>query len=178
MRYLLQSQRLFPFQIHTYCLMTNHYHLLLETFQNSSLSAIMQHLGGRYALYFNRKYGHLGHAFQGRFGSLPVQVDAYFMIVCRYIHLNPVRAGMVQLPQDYAWSSYGAILRRERDPISNSQFLLGYFGNNEAEAVAEYQKFVEEDICREPPVTDRDLLRMRSWGALPTVGSSPEAAGR
>ena len=90
-----------------YCLMGNHYHLVVQTRQGN-LSRLMRHVNGVYAQAFNRRHDQSGHVFQGRFGSIHVDRDAYLLEVCRYTELNPVRAGLVGNPQDWDWSSYRA----------------------------------------------------------------------
>ncbi|MDT9002491.1 transposase [Paucibacter sp. APW11] len=90
-----------------YCLMGNHYHLVLGTRQ-ANLSALMQQLNGIYTQAFNRRHGKVGHVFQGRFKAILVDRDSYLLEVCRYVELNPVRARMVERPGDWPWSSYRA----------------------------------------------------------------------
>ena len=91
--------------IHVYCLMDNHYHLLLET-PAGNLSQIMHHINGAYTTYFNTKRFRSGHLFQGRYKAILVDADEYEKELSRYIHLNPVRAGIVGRPEEYEWSSY------------------------------------------------------------------------
>lgn len=90
-----------------YCLMGNHYHLVVQTRQ-ANLSRLMRHVNGIYAQAFNRRHDQVGHVFQGRFGSIHVDRDAYLLEVCRYTELNPVRACLVDDPADWPWSSYRA----------------------------------------------------------------------
>jgi putative transposase len=87
-----------------YCLMTNHAHLVLRT-REEPIGTVVKRLGVRYAGWFNRKYGRVGHLFQDRFKSLPVEDDAYFVALLRYVWNNPVEAGLVDRPEDYLWSS-------------------------------------------------------------------------
>ena len=93
------------FTLHAVCLMTNHIHMLIGT-KDVDLSMIIQHILGRYAGCYNRKYELSGHVFQGRFTSSLVRNDRYFLEVSRYIHMNPVKAQMVDSPADYLYSSY------------------------------------------------------------------------
>ena len=90
---------------HAYCLMTNHYHLVVTT-TRANLSRAMQQLNGRYAERWNRRHERVGHLFQGRYGAQLVQDGAYFLTVCRYVALNPVRAGLVTAPERWPWSSF------------------------------------------------------------------------
>jgi len=90
---------------HAYCLMTNHYHLLLET-SDGNLSLGMRQLNGVYTQVFNKLHGRTGHLFQGRYQSILIQKGSHLLEVCRYVVLNPVRAGTVEKPEDWKWSSY------------------------------------------------------------------------
>ena len=166
LRLLSRTRHEYPFQLHAYCLMTNHFHLLLQTVDHS-LSKTMQYFKTAYAKWFNRQMGHVGHAFQGRFHSIPVQEDAYFTTVARYIHLNPVKAGLVKRPEDYPWSNYGRLLRAEADPLVDPSMLLGYFGMDISKQREKYRLFVEENIQKPEAVTERVLYRMRYWGKPP-----------
>ncbi|HEY3406625.1 MAG TPA: transposase, partial [Propionicimonas sp.] len=93
-----------------YCLMTNHVHVVMMT-TTEPISLVMKRLGVRYVGWFNRKYGRVGHLFQSRFASLPVEDDAYLITLLRYVWRNPVEAGMVLRPEDYRWSSRSTIHR-------------------------------------------------------------------
>jgi putative transposase len=90
-----------------YCLMDNHYHLVLHT-RRANLSMLMRHINGVYTQAYNRRHCKVGHLFQGRFKAILVDGDAYLLEVCRYVDLNPVRANMVAHPIDWPWSSYRA----------------------------------------------------------------------
>jgi putative transposase len=166
LRLLSQTRHEFPFRLHAYCLMTNHYHLLLQTLEHS-LSKTMQYFKTIYAKRFNREIGHVGHVFQGRFHSIPVQEDAYFITVARYIHLNPVKAGIVARPEDYAWSNYGRLIRGEADPLVEPATLLSYFGQNTDQQRGKYRGFVEEGLAKPEIISDKALWRMRFWGKPP-----------
>lgn len=94
-----------------YCLMPNHVHLVLQT-TSEPIGAVIKRLGVRYASWFNRKYGRVGHVFQDRFKSIPVEDDAYFVTVLRYVWRNPVDGGLAKRPDAYRWSSYSADARQ------------------------------------------------------------------
>lgn len=95
-------------EVHAWVLMTNHVHLLMTPTITGGVSALMQAVGRRYVPYFNRKYSRSGTLWEGRFKSCLVQSERYLMECHRYIELNPVRAGMVETPEEYQWSSYRA----------------------------------------------------------------------
>jgi putative transposase len=102
-----QATERFDAKVVAYCLMGNHYHFVLHTRQ-PNLSRLMRHINGVYSQSFNRRHGLVGHLFQGRFKAIHVDRDAYFLEVCRYVELNPVRACIVPQARDWAWSSYRA----------------------------------------------------------------------
>ncbi|PLT35783.1 transposase [Bacillus sp. V5-8f] len=102
---LEETRSAHPYILHAYCLMTNHTHLQLETIETHP-KEIMKMLNFRYAIYFNKRHELDGHVFQGRYGSELIDSRKYFLDVSRYIHLNPVEAGLVKNPGDYPWSSY------------------------------------------------------------------------
>ena len=102
-----------------YCLMPNHAHLVLRT-REEPIGVVIKRLGVRYAGWFNRKYGRIGHLFQDRFKSLPVEDDAYFVTLLRYVWNNPVEAGLVALPEEYIWSSR-RLLGRESPLVDGGQ---------------------------------------------------------
>lgn len=110
LEYLITAKEKFKFYVHAYCLMTNHYHLFLETTQ-ANLSKIMQYINTAYTIYYNIKRKRVGHLFQGRYKSILVQADAYYSELTRYIHLNPVRAKIIDNPQKYLWSSYNSYIK-------------------------------------------------------------------
>jgi len=124
--------------------MANHYHLLVET-PEPNLSKAIQWLNVSYATYLNKKRRRPGHLFQGRFKSILVQGDEYLQYVSRYIHLNPVRAGIVRKPDDYLWSSYCAFIGRiKAPPWLETECLLSKFGRNRKQSMKGYRDFVEK----------------------------------
>ena len=102
-------------QVLAYCLMGDHYHLVLYT-RRANLSLLMRQLNGVYTQDFNRRHGKAGHLFQGRFKAILVDSEAYLPELCRYVDLNPVRAGVVELPGDWPWSSYLAHSGQQPSP--------------------------------------------------------------
>ncbi|MBW2410699.1 MAG: transposase [Deltaproteobacteria bacterium] len=141
--YLETASERFSIVIHTYCLMRNHYHLLLET-PESNLSQSIQWLNVSYATYFNKKHKRSGHLFQGRFKAILVDADRYLKQLSRYIHLNPVKAKIVDSPGQYRWSSYPAFAGRQTPPVFlETNWLLSSFGKRKKEARKNYIDFVE-----------------------------------
>ncbi len=125
--------------LHAYCLMTNHFHVLLET-TDVEIGKFMKYLASSYAIYFNRKYAYSGHLFEGRYKGCLVKDDAYFLQTIRYIHLNPVKAQMVEHPEDYPWSSYRTMIGIADDKMTQIVHTREYFGNK---GIIGYREFVE-----------------------------------
>ncbi len=120
------TKQTFNYIVYSYCLMSNHVHLVIKC-KNELLSKAIQSLSIRYVSYFNKKYERTGHLFQGRFKSKSVENQKYFLELCRYIHRNPEKAG-IALTQNYEWSSYKEYLGETK--IINKNVLLHYFNNN------------------------------------------------
>ena len=138
----------FGVSIHCYCLMENHYHLLLEI-SELNLSQALHLINAGYTTYFNRVYNRSGHLFQGRYRAILVERDQYASVLSRYIHLNPVRAGIAKSPENYPWSSYGGYLNPKEKPVwLKTSLILGYFGGSVGQAKRKYREFVE-DTSRE-----------------------------
>lgn len=134
---------------HGYCLMGNHYHLLIET-PEGNLSIGMRQLNGVYTQLFNKRRNRAGHLFQGRYKAILIQKDSHLLEVCRYVVLNPVRAGMVEHPKDWKWSSYPATAGREQPHASLTiSWVLGQFGRKQDVARKEYRRFVRWGIGQE-----------------------------
>ena len=131
---------------HAYCLMDNHYHLLIET-PDGNLSRGMRQLNGVYTQLFNKLHGRVGHLFQGRYKSILIQKDSHLLEVCRYVVLNPVRARMVETPDAWKWSSYRATAGRESPHACLTiNWILGQFSGKRGNAEKEYKKFVQWGI--------------------------------
>lgn len=129
---------------HAYCLMDNHYHLLIETPQ-PNLSLGMRQLNGRYTQDFNRRHRRVGHLFQGRFTAILVEKEAHLLELCRYVVLNPVRAKLVPHPRQWAWSSYRATVGETQAPSwLTMDWILGQFGQRVGPAQQKYREFVAD----------------------------------
>ena len=134
----------FNWTAHAYCLMGNHYHLLLET-PDGNLSKGMRQLNGVYTQRFNRKHARVGHVFQGRYKAIIVQKQTYLLELVRYIVLNPVRARMVRRAEDWPWSSYRATAGMA-DTLSwlATDWTLSSFSDKRSEAIERYKAFVAD----------------------------------
>lgn len=136
------------FEIHSYCLMTNHIHLLIKT-DDLHIWNFMSRVNSAYALYFNKKYDCIGHLYQGRYFAEIMDDDIQLLTASRYIHLNPVKPHIVKKPEDYKWSSYSMFLGINSDNIVNSKMILSYFGKDKS--IELYKAFVESGIVESPP---------------------------
>lgn len=144
--FLLQLQKTkskYNYSLYAYCLMDNHVHIVIKD-NDDKLSKIMQSLEIRYSEYFNKKYNRVGHLFQNRFLSKKVETREYLLVLCRYIHKNPEKAG-ISLTENYKWSSYLEYVNQEK--LIDSQMLLSLFSSNTEEAKKLYIQFhnVQED---------------------------------
>jgi putative transposase len=160
---------------HTYCLLDNHYHLLIEV-PLGNLPNGMRHLNGLYAQRFNNRHDRCGHLFQARYRSILVEKNAYLLSVARYIVLNPVRAGIVRRPEDYRWSSYGAAAGLDQSPdFLTTDWLLAQFSSSRQRAQKRYREFVASAVG-DPPVCGERVggdpflaLKLGRRDALPEV---------
>ncbi len=156
LEYLDKAVERYRLRVHTYCLMTNHYHLLIET-QQANLSQAIKWINVSYAAYFNRKRRRSGHLFQGRYKAILVDADEYLMHLSRYIHLNPIRARMVEDLKDHPWSSYPVFSGYAKAPEwLETRWLLSLFAKNQKQAKRRYRSFVEsvQDEKIEDPSAD------------------------
>jgi len=129
---------------HAYCLMTNHFHLLIET-PRPNLSKGMKHLNGVYTQWFNRQHARAGHLVQGRFKSILVEKDSYLLELARYIALNPVRAQMTRNAGEWHWSSYRATAGLIEPPgFLTVDWLLSQFDKNPEAATKAYEAFIKQ----------------------------------
>lgn len=146
LHHLEELARRFDCAVHAYVLMTNHVHLLLTPAAAEGASVLMKHLSQRYVQYINRSYRRSGTLWEGRFRSCLTQSERYVLACYRYIELNPVRAGMVQHPADYRWSSYraNALGSMEALVAPHEQYLR--LGADEAGRLAAYRSLVAETL--------------------------------
>lgn len=143
------------FELFSYCFLNNHVHLLIRE-STESISQIMRRLGSKYVYWYNRKYARVGYLFQDRFKSEPVEDDSYFLTVLRYIHQNPLKAGLSNSLLDYKWSSYHDYLNFKG--ITDIDFALNIFSPDRKKALNHFIDFhdkVNNDSCLEMEAIQR-----------------------
>jgi REP element-mobilizing transposase RayT len=138
----VQKERL-PFYLYAYCLMPNHFHLLIER-REDSISRIMHRLLTGYSQHHNRRYRKVGHVVQGRYKSILCQTDRYLAELVRYIHLNPIRAKLVAEPEDYRYSGHRSYLGLDRSGLVDVDPVLRHFGARKKQARERYMAFVRD----------------------------------
>jgi REP element-mobilizing transposase RayT len=135
------------FELHAYCIMPNHIHLLIEE-GDIKIPNILQRIGAHYVYWYNKKYSRVGHLFQGRYRSEAVEDELYLKTVIRYIHQNPVKAGIVSRCEDYEWSSYPKIRTRGQTPMCEhwglTPLISKLFSNDNSKVLERFIKFHEK----------------------------------
>ncbi|MCK5708268.1 MAG: transposase [Candidatus Aureabacteria bacterium] len=131
----------YGFLLHSYVLMGNHYHLLIET-PLPNLTQIMHLINGWYTTYFNIKHQRSGHFFQGRYKSIILEAESHLLGLSRYIHLNPVRAGMVNDPLEYRWSSLNDFIKNKKRQLTDTEMLIKMFQTKKEKGTKNYLEFV------------------------------------
>jgi len=174
LEYLESATKKYDAIIHAYCLMDNHYHLIVET-PAGNLSRIMAHINGAYTAYFNTKRKRSGHLFQGRYKAILVEADEYAKGLSRYIHLNPIRAKIAETPEVYEWSSYSCYIGKKKAPEwLKMDFILGYFGKKPSDSQKNYKKFVSILIDQEYKSPLKDVVSSTILGTQEFIGSIKE----
>ena len=165
---LKEALRRYEARLHAYALMNNHVHLCLETGQRHSIGQFMQWLHTSYAGYINHRYRRVGHLFQGRYKSVLVDQDVYALALSRYIHLNPVRAHLVQDPADYPWSSYRAFLNPRSDRMVTTDWIFGMVSPHPNAQIECYRQFIEAGFTMgSDPM--RETVEVSALGSDPTA---------
>lgn len=143
MTMLLESKQMFGFSLYAFCLMSNHFHLLIRT-AATGITEIFHSLLTRYAWLYNTRRGRRGPVFDGRFKSPPILSDGYLMAVARYIHMNPVKAGIIQDPSQWRWSSHNAYMTGwDEFRVVDREEALSWFGDDLQSARAGYRAFLD-----------------------------------
>jgi len=159
LKYIKELVSRYGIRVHVWCLMNNHYHLVIET-PLGNLSKVMHTLNTSYTVYFNHRHKRAGHLFQGRYKAVLVQADEYLHHLSRYIHLNPLRAKIVKDPKEYIWSSYSDyVFKEKKEGFLTTEFILEMFNNHRKEAKRLYEKFVVEGIGNEVEIIKKDMTR-------------------
>jgi len=154
----------YDFILYVYVLMPNHVHFLLETWQ-IPLSKIMQGLQQSYTLYFHKVYKTVGHLFQGRYKAILCQRETYLLELLKYIHLNPVRKGIVKYPEDYLWNSHRNYVGLANQHFVNKEFILKMFSENESAAVKLYSQFIQKALAEEHRDKYYEVIDQRILGS-------------
>lgn len=143
--YLSEYKNKHSFHLYAYALMKNHAHLLMAV-EETPLSKVMQILQFRYTRYFNKRYRKVGHLFQGRYKAILCDKDAYLLELVRYIHLNPVRAGVVEDPEKYLWTGHLSYMGRGKVDLLDKDLVLSQFGKSKYQARRRYRQFVLDGL--------------------------------
>ena len=157
-------------KIYAYCLMTNHIHLIIDPGDNAdNLALFMKRISGRQTRYINRIEGRRGTLWEGRYKSSPIDKDDYLLACCRYVELNPVRAGLVDGPEKYKWSSYRNKVGAEKLPWLDLDPCYMRLGNTMKEREELYSQFVKEVILKEEIETIREAAQRGQFKVDPIV---------
>lgn len=148
LEYIAKAKEKYTIKIHGYVLMTNHYHLIIET-PEANLKKTMHYINSSYTAYTNTKHKRSGHLFQGRYKGILIDKDNYLTELSRYIHLNPVRAKITEKPEDYPYSSYLSYITDKKDPVAEQGLILAMLSDNIKEARRKYREYVENAIGAE-----------------------------
>ena len=119
------------FKIHAFCIMPNHYHILIEQLSDTLIYKLIHKVCTSFSMYMNKKYKRVGHIFQDRFKSVLMESDRQLMWNVSYIHMNPVKSGLVTNPYDYKWSSYNDYVSNRKLPLTYTEFSISVFGGKE-----------------------------------------------
>jgi len=159
---LKESASMWNIKIAAYCLMSNHYHLLIQT-PDENLSRCMRHINGLYTQYFNRSYKNDGPLFKGRYKAIIVDADSYLLQLLRYIHKNPLRAGVVKEIKKFYWSSHNAYLSNKTQwNWIYKDFILAMLEKDKAKRQKAYRHFMLEEDSEE-------INQFFSKKTLPTI---------
>lgn len=143
---LLGVNKRYNWICHAYCLMNNHYHLIIET-PDGNLSRGMRQLNSVYTQQFNKRHKRVGHIYQGRYKAILIEKESHLLEVCRYVVLNPVSAKIIEHPEDWTWSSYRSTAGKEKShPCLTTEWILRQFSTKQREAERKYREFVKAGI--------------------------------
>ena len=163
LKHLKRAQVRCPWDCLSYSLMTNHYHLQIKRL-DTPLGKTLHYLNTLYAGHFNYRYKNVGHVFQNRYHSIPVQVDRYLLTLNRYIHLNAVAAGIVARPEDDPWSSYREYLGKTHTGLIRPELVLETLCDNPDLQIQRYREFVEEGLNQKTEINEKTIWKTRVFG--------------
>lgn len=158
LKLILKFKSEHPFDLYHYCLMPNHVHMLIKTNKASDFSVFMKKIELAYFHHYRQEYGWVGHFWQGRYKSQAVGKDAYFIQCGKYIELNPVRAGIIDDPEEYKYSSYEYYSVGEQNDLITPDFMYDEMGKDNTERQLRYNKLIVDQIIEES-------YRKYSWGS-------------
>ena len=167
----------FGWVCHAYCLEDNRYNLLIETPQ-ANISRGMRQLNGLFTQRLNRRHGHVGPVFQGRFKAVVIEKEAWLLELCRHVALTPVHAGLAARAEDWLWSSHAATAGQISEPdFLTTGWVLEQFGSSRRSAQAEYRQFVEDGLeapnpmlkVRDQIILGSDAFRNRLLGGMKVI---------
>jgi putative transposase len=161
---MIDGIKKYNYRIHGFCLMSNHVHLAIQVGE-ISVSKAMHNLSFRYASYINKNNNKVGHIFQGRFKAILVDADNYLLTLIRYIHLNPVRANMVNDAEKYTWSSHRAYLGLEKNSWLTKEFVLNYFNESGEDSASQFNYFCK-NLSAEEPLKEFQIGNHRDFAIL------------
>jgi len=157
LKMLKDASEIYDFRLFAYTLMSNHYHILIKI-EKPNIAAIMQYLHTRYAVFFNWKYKRIGHLFHNKYKSIIVEHGPELQNCMRYIHLNPLRACMVENLDEYPWTSHKQF-RGQESGVAEPEHILKIFSNDRIESIKKYEKYMGEGGMK-----DKDGDTMYSFG--------------
>ena len=142
---LLIAKSKFAWKLHHYCLMSSHFHLLVQMTNGQHLPRLMHFLLRQYSYYFRRKFKYSGHLWRERYRAFLILKESYLLECGRYIERNPVRASIVANPGDYPWSSYAYYAERKKDELVDENPYYPDLGKNDLQRMSQYAEFVKID---------------------------------
>jgi REP element-mobilizing transposase RayT len=161
---LIDTSEQWNLRVGAYCLMPNHYHLLVQT-PDANISRCMRHIDGVYTQRFNRRHECDGSLFRGRYKSILIEADSYLLTLIRYIHRNPLKAGLTEKLQHYPWSSHrGYLSRAEKWNWLHKDFVLSMLSNNKAEQVRNFRQFISAEDDEVDEISK--VLERKKWPSI------------
>jgi len=156
---LKEAKLKYPCFMYSYCLMPNHFHLLIQPSEKDNISFLMKFLGDKYVFYINKKYNRSGTLWEGRFRSSLIDREQYFLACLRYIEMNPVRACLVKAPELYRWSSYRFRAFGEKNHILDLDQWYISLGENSTKQQMNYRRFINDSVLESKIEVIREMTQ-------------------